>query len=116
MVLCAIYHDCSEILTGDLPTPVKYHNPAIKESYKAIEEAAAGRLLRHDKGHDDIEQDARAVKERQQRPDHAHDGGVDAEIIRHAGADAAELFIRFGTVEPLFHEKSLLSSFLQGKV
>ena len=31
-------------------------------------------------------------------------------------ADAAELFIRFGTVEPLFHEKSLLSSFLQGKV
>lgn len=45
VVLCALYHDCSEILTGDLPTPVKYHNPAIKESYKAIEEAAAGRLL-----------------------------------------------------------------------
>lgn len=41
----ALYHDASEILTGDLPTPVKYHNPAIKESYKAIEEAAAGRLL-----------------------------------------------------------------------
>ena len=45
VVLCALYHDCSEILTGDLPTPVKYHNPAIKESYKAIEEAAADRLL-----------------------------------------------------------------------
>lgn len=45
VVLCALYHDCSEILTGDLPTPVKYNNPAIKESYKAIEEAAADRLL-----------------------------------------------------------------------
>ena len=43
--LLALYHDAPEILTGDLPTPVKYHNPAIKESYKAIEEAAAGRLL-----------------------------------------------------------------------
>lgn len=44
-VFCALYHDCSEILTGDMPTPIKYHSPAIKESYKAIEADASGRLL-----------------------------------------------------------------------
>ena len=44
-VLYAIYHDCSEILTGDLPTPVKYQNEALRTAYKAVEEEAAGRLL-----------------------------------------------------------------------
>ena len=32
-----LYHDTSEILTGDLPTPVKYHNPEIYESYKKVD-------------------------------------------------------------------------------
>ena len=45
-VFCALYHDCSEILTGDLPTPVKYFDPDIRESYKRIESEAAGRLLK----------------------------------------------------------------------
>lgn len=45
VVLYALYHDCSEILTGDLPTPVKYDNPAIKNSYKEVERAASARLL-----------------------------------------------------------------------
>ncbi len=44
-VLYALYHDCSEILTGDLPTPVKYHNDALRTAYKAVEAEAAGRLL-----------------------------------------------------------------------
>lgn len=44
-VLYAIYHDCSEILTGDLPTPVKYHNDTLRTAYKAVEAEAAGRLL-----------------------------------------------------------------------
>ncbi len=44
-VLLALYHDCTEIITGDLPTPVKYHDPAIRDSYKAIEHQAAERLL-----------------------------------------------------------------------
>ena len=44
-VLYAHYHDCSEILTGDLPTPVKYHNDALRTAYKAVEAEAAGRLL-----------------------------------------------------------------------
>lgn len=44
-VLYALYHDCSEILTGDLPTPVKYCDPALRNAYKAVEHASAGRLL-----------------------------------------------------------------------
>jgi 5'-deoxynucleotidase len=41
----ALYHDAGEVLTGDLPAPVKYFNPAIKNAYKEIEAAAAARLL-----------------------------------------------------------------------
>lgn len=41
----ALYHDASEIFTGDLPTPVKYANPAIRDAYKAVEAGAADRLL-----------------------------------------------------------------------
>ena len=40
----ALYHDAPEILTGDLPTPVKYYNPAIKEAYKAVERVSADKL------------------------------------------------------------------------
>ena len=43
--LLALYHDASEVLTGDLPAPVKYFNPEIKRAYKEIEAAAATRLL-----------------------------------------------------------------------
>lgn len=41
----AIYHDASEILTGDLPTPVKYFNSEIEAEYKKIESIAEHRLL-----------------------------------------------------------------------
>lgn len=44
-VLLALYHDVPEIFTGDLPTPVKYANPAIREAVRQVEETAAGRLL-----------------------------------------------------------------------
>ncbi len=44
-VLYAIYHDASEILTGDLPTPVKYFNPAINKAYKEVEMSANRSLL-----------------------------------------------------------------------
>lgn len=43
--IAGLYHDASEILTGDLPTPVKYDNPAIKDAYKAVERVAADKLL-----------------------------------------------------------------------
>ena len=41
----ALYHDASEILTGDLPTPIKYHDEAIRTSYKEIEKNASIKLL-----------------------------------------------------------------------
>ena len=41
----ALYHDASEIITGDLPTPIKYHDEAIRKSYKDIEQKASERLL-----------------------------------------------------------------------
>lgn len=44
-VLHALYHDCTEIITGDMPTPVKYKSPALRESYRQIEDEAAQRLL-----------------------------------------------------------------------
>ncbi len=45
VVAYAIYHDATEILTGDLPTPVKYHNAAIREAYSQVERVAADTLL-----------------------------------------------------------------------
>ena len=43
--VAAMYHDCSEILTGDLPTPIKYYNPDIKDAYKEVERIAGENLL-----------------------------------------------------------------------
>ncbi|MDE6761567.1 MAG: 5'-deoxynucleotidase [Lachnospiraceae bacterium] len=43
--LMGMYHDCTEILTGDMPTPVKYYNMDTKEAYKNVEKQAAKELL-----------------------------------------------------------------------
>ena len=43
--LLAVFHDASEIITGDMPTPIKYANPEIRGIYKQIEDNAAERLL-----------------------------------------------------------------------
>ena len=43
--VAALYHDASEILTGDMPTPIKYYNPDIKVAYKQVERIAGQRLL-----------------------------------------------------------------------
>ena len=43
--VAALYHDASEILTGDLPTPIKYHNPEIRQAYKRVEQMANHYLL-----------------------------------------------------------------------
>ena len=42
----ALYHDAAEILTGDMPTPIKYYNPEIRDSYKQVERVAEKKLLR----------------------------------------------------------------------
>lgn len=41
----AAYHDVSEVITGDLPTPIKYKNAEIKNSYKQLEDRACDQLL-----------------------------------------------------------------------
>lgn len=43
--LIAIYHDSTEIITGDMPTPIKYYNRDIMHAFKAIEDNAANQLL-----------------------------------------------------------------------
>ena len=43
--LLALYHDTTEVITGDMPTPVKYYNEEIKNVYKDIERVAGERLL-----------------------------------------------------------------------
>ena len=45
VAVAALYHDASEILTGDMPTPIKYDNPAIQHAYKEVEAVAEGKLL-----------------------------------------------------------------------
>ena len=50
-----IFHDASEIITGDMPTPVKYYNPEIKNAYKAVEKVAENKLV------DMLDDDLRAV-------------------------------------------------------
>ena len=45
VLLLAVYHEASEVITGDLATPIKYFNPEIKKAYKDIEKVANVRLL-----------------------------------------------------------------------
>ncbi len=45
VAVAALYHDASEILTGDLPTPIKYFNPAIRGAYQEVEAMANQKLL-----------------------------------------------------------------------
>ncbi|OOF27916.1 5'-deoxynucleotidase [Salinivibrio proteolyticus] len=45
IAVLAMFHDCSEVITGDLPTPVKYFNPSIATEYKKIEKMAEQKLI-----------------------------------------------------------------------
>jgi len=45
VVTLAVYHDAAEVLTGDLPTPVKYHSDTLRESYAEVECAAQEKLI-----------------------------------------------------------------------
>ena len=44
-VLYAVYHECGEVMTGDLPTPIKYFNSNIEGAYKNLENEACDKLL-----------------------------------------------------------------------
>ncbi len=56
--VCAMFHDASEIITGDMPTPVKYFNPEIRSAYKTAESAAQAKLASYlpDEFREDITQ------------------------------------------------------------
>lgn len=45
VAVLGMFHDVTEILTGDMPTPVKYYNPQIQAAYKQVEQVAGSRLL-----------------------------------------------------------------------
>ena len=45
VALLALYHDAGEVIVGDLPSPIKYFNPTIRQAYGEIEETARKRLL-----------------------------------------------------------------------
>lgn len=45
IALIAMFHDAGEVLTGDLPTPIKYYNPEIAREYKKIEKIAEQKLV-----------------------------------------------------------------------
>ncbi len=46
IAMLGIMHDTTEIITGDLPTPIKYYAPEIRDAYKKVEHTAANQLLR----------------------------------------------------------------------
>jgi 5'-deoxynucleotidase len=45
LVVAALYHDASEVITGDMPTPVKYYSPTLRDAFKEIENTAEQQLL-----------------------------------------------------------------------
>ena len=45
VAVAAMFHDTAEIITGDMPTPIKYYNPEIKDAYKKIEKVAENELI-----------------------------------------------------------------------
>ena len=66
-VLTALYHDVPEIITGDLPTPVKYYDPGIRDAYKRVEQAAAKKLM--DGIPEDLRDGYRPLIEEEPEPD-----------------------------------------------
>lgn len=45
VAILAIFHDCNEIITGDMPTPIKYYNPQISKIYKDIEDISKEKII-----------------------------------------------------------------------
>ncbi|AUS97890.1 5'-deoxynucleotidase [Clostridium thermosuccinogenes] len=45
VAVLGLFHDCNEIITGDMPTPIKYYNPQISRAYKDVEETSKRKIL-----------------------------------------------------------------------
>ena len=76
--LIALYHDASEIITGDMPTPVKYHDHGIRDAYKQVEREAEQTLL--DKLPEDLRPTYRALFE----PDPAGTDAYERRLVKAA--------------------------------
>lgn len=74
----ALYHDITEVLTGDLPTPIKYHSEQMKQAFSEIEDVAAKRLLRH------IPDDQREAFQQWVLPPQDHEDDTEEQIVKAA--------------------------------
>ncbi|PHM75047.1 5'-deoxynucleotidase [Xenorhabdus kozodoii] len=83
IALLAMYHDASEVITGDLPTPIKYYNPQISHEYKKIEKIAQQKLL--DMLPTELQDDFRPIL------DEHHHNEEETHIIKQADALCAYL-------------------------
>lgn len=83
IALLAMYHDASEVITGDMPTPIKYHNPQIAHEYKKIEKIAQQKLL--DMIPVELRDDFRSILD-----DHYHSKG-ERQVVKQADALCAYL-------------------------
>ncbi len=81
-VLLAQYHEVGEVITGDLPTPIKYFNPEIKTAYKDLEVKACERLIAM------LPDNLKADYEEYILPDH---GTLEYKIVKYADRISAYL-------------------------
>ena len=84
--LIGLYHDSSEIITGDMPTPVKYYNPEIKDAYKQVEKIAQYKLL------EKLPNDLRPAFEEIYRPDSSADDKYMRRLVK--AADKLSAYIK----------------------
>lgn len=84
--LIGLYHDSSEIITGDMPTPVKYYNPEIKDAYKQVEAIAEYKLL------EKLPSDLRAVYEKIYKTDNTPDDKYIRRLVK--AADKLSAYIK----------------------
>jgi 5'-deoxynucleotidase len=76
--LIGLYHDASEIITGDMPTPVKYFNPDLKHAYKEVEAIADEKLL------EKLPEDLRPAFEEIFRPAEGEDEAYMRKLVKAA--------------------------------
>lgn len=84
IAVMGIFHDCTEIITGDMPTPVKYYNKEIRNAYKQVEEIAKNELL------DLLPKDLRSVYE--SIFDESDKNSYDCRLVK--GADKLSAYIK----------------------
>jgi len=81
----ALFHDATEVFTGDIPTPVKHHNPRILANFREIETLAADRLL------STIPDELREAY----RPLVTGTGSADASLVRYVkAADTLDAYLK----------------------